>query len=55
MPWGSMAANFERFTLGPMVRYFRTRNIKNKYDVEPDAWRKQSDRLETGYTARNYG
>ena len=31
--------NFEQFTFGPLFRYFRHRNIKNKYDVEPE-WRK---------------
>ena len=51
---GSAAANFERFTFGPVIRYFRKRHIKNKYDVEPE-WRKRSSRLETGYQARNYG
>ena len=36
---GRMASKLERFTFGPLFRYFRHRNIKNKYDVEPE-WRK---------------
>ena len=36
---GGMAARSSSSRLGPFVRYFRNRNIKNKYDVEPD-WRK---------------
>ena len=36
---GRAAANFERFTYGPVLEYFRNRNIKNKYDKEPE-WRK---------------
>ena len=37
-----------RFTYGPIVRYIRQRNIKNKYDVEPE-WRKRGTTLTTGY------
>ncbi len=48
---GAMAANLERFTLGPMVRYFRHRNIKNKYDKEPE-WRRPGKELATGYSKR---
>ena len=36
---------------GPMFRYFRNRNIKNKYDVEPE-WRKPGKQLLTGYASR---
>jgi hydrogenase small subunit len=50
---GKLASNFEKFAMGPIVRYFRRRNIKNKYDVEPE-WRKPGSRLETGYQPRNY-
>jgi hypothetical protein len=50
---GAFAARFERFTYGPLFRYFRYRNIKNKYDVEPE-WRKPSATLTTGYQPRNY-
>ena len=28
-----------KFSYGPIVRYFRKRHIKNKYDVEPE-WRR---------------
>jgi hydrogenase small subunit len=51
--WGKVAANLERFTFGPLVRYFRSRHIKNNYDVEPE-WRKPSTTLQTGYQPRNY-
>jgi hydrogenase small subunit len=51
--WGAAASSFERFVMGPVVRYFRHRNVKNKYDVEPE-WRKPSQRLLTGYQPRNY-
>ena len=33
---------------GPLVRYFRHRNIKNKYDKEPE-WRRPGKELATGY------
>ena len=36
---------------GPMVRYFRKRNIKNKYDKEPE-WRHNKPELTTGYSKR---
>ena len=36
------------FSYGPIVRYFRKRNIKNKYDVEPE-WRRAGTALTTGY------
>ena len=52
-PYGNAAANFERFSIGPVVKYFRNRNIKNKFDKEPE-WRKRSPRLLTGYQPRNY-
>jgi hydrogenase small subunit len=51
---GAMASNFEKFTFGPVIRYFRHKNIEKKYDVEPE-WRKPSSRLETGYEAKHYG
>ena len=53
-PWGNAAANFQRFTYGPLFRYFRKRNLEQKFDKEPE-WRKPSARLETGYQPRNYG
>jgi hydrogenase small subunit len=48
---GNMAANLERFTYGGVVRYFRHRNIKNKYDKEPE-WRRPGKELATGYSKR---
>jgi hydrogenase small subunit len=51
--WGGVASNMERFTIGPMVRYFRFRNIRNKYDREPE-WRRPGRELKTGYSARHY-
>ena len=36
---GTLAANFQRFTYGPVFRYFRKRNLEKKYDKEPE-WRK---------------
>ena len=52
-PWGNTAANFQRFTYGPVFRYFRKRNLEKKYDIEPE-WRKPGKRLLTGYQPRNY-
>ncbi|MDX6377209.1 MAG: hydrogenase small subunit [Gaiellaceae bacterium] len=45
---GLAAAHATRFTYGPVLRYFRQRNIARTYDVEPD-WRKPSPELTTGY------
>ncbi|MFP5364079.1 MAG: hydrogenase expression protein HypE [Thermoleophilia bacterium] len=39
-PWGNAAANFQRFTYGPLFRHFRKRNLALKYEQEP-AWRGQ--------------
>ena len=47
---GGMAANLEKFTFGPILRYFRHRNIAKKYDVEPE-WRKPGNTLTSGYQA----
>jgi len=49
--WGNAAANVQRFTYGPVFRYFRKRNIRIKFDQEP-AWRQPGSTSETGYTAR---
>jgi hydrogenase small subunit len=49
--WGRVAANATRFTYGPVLKYFRNRNIKQKYDVEPE-WRKPGPRITTGYQPR---
>ena len=37
-PWGNAAANFQRFTYGPLFRHFRKRNLLLKYEQEPE-WR----------------
>src|SRR6185436_7844841 len=50
---GGIAANFERFTIGPVIRWGRSRNIKNKYDKEPE-WRHKGRTLDTGYQPRHY-
>jgi hydrogenase small subunit len=49
--WGSRAADVERFSYGPIFKFFRERNIKNKYDVEPE-WRRRGPALTTGYQKR---
>jgi hydrogenase small subunit len=36
--WGNAAADFQRFTYGPLLRHFRKRNIVLKFDQEP-SWR----------------
>jgi hydrogenase small subunit len=51
--WGAAASNFEKAVYGPVIRYFRHRNIKNKYDKEP-GWRRPSKGLGTGYQPRHY-
>jgi hydrogenase small subunit len=50
-PWGNAGANFQKFTYGPLFRYFRKRNIDKKYDIEPE-WRKRGAALTTGYQKR---
>jgi len=52
-PWGNAAANFQRFTYGPMFRYFRQRNLERHYEREPE-WRHPRPELTTGYAER-YG
>ena len=37
-PWGNAAANFQRFTYGPLFRHFRKRNLLLKFEREP-SWR----------------
>lgn len=49
-PWGNAAANFQRFSYGPMFRYFRRRNLKQKFEREPK-WRRPAEKLESGYRA----
>jgi hydrogenase small subunit len=46
--WGDMAANFQRFTYGPLFRYFRKRNLSKKYEFEP-TWRSPGSELTSGY------
>ncbi len=47
-PWGNMAADFQRFTYGPIFRFFRRRNLEKKFEVEPE-WRRHGPRLTSGY------
>jgi hydrogenase small subunit len=47
--WGNTAANFQRFTYGPVFRFFRGRNLDHKYEREP-SWRKPSATHESGYS-----
>jgi len=49
--WGSRAADLERFSYGPIFKFFRERNIKTKYDVEPE-WRRRGPALTSGYQKR---
>jgi hydrogenase small subunit len=37
-PWGSAAADIQRFTYGPLFRHFRKRNLMLKFEREP-TWR----------------
>jgi hydrogenase small subunit len=46
--WGGAASNIIRFTYGPIVRGMRKRNVRNKYDKEPE-WRHNRSELTTGY------
>jgi hydrogenase small subunit len=46
--WGNSAANFQRFTYGPIFRHFRKRNLEKLYDREPD-WRHPRPELTSGY------
>ena len=52
--WGGVAANVMRFSYGPIVRRFRNRNIRKKFDVEPE-WRRPGNQLSTGYKSRSAG
>jgi hydrogenase small subunit len=51
--WGGLAADVERFSIGPIVRWGRRRNIKKTYDVEP-GWRRKGRTLDSGYKPRHY-
>jgi hydrogenase small subunit len=46
-----LSSNMARFSYGPVLRYFRNRSIKTKYDKEPE-WRKPGSSLASGYTPR---
>jgi len=50
-PWGNRAADFQRFTYGPIFRYFRKRNLRERFEKEP-AWRRPGTKLTSGYSAR---
>ena len=50
-PWGNAAANFQRFTYGPLFRHFRKRNLALKFEREPE-WRRPGPELDSGYTKR---
>jgi hydrogenase small subunit len=52
--YGGLAATALSWTYGPLVRSFRRRNMKKKYDVEPD-WRKPGNQLTSGYKSRSAG
>jgi hydrogenase small subunit len=49
--WGNRQANTVRFTYGPLLKFFRGRNIKTKYDKEPE-WRAPGRQLTSGYEKR---
>jgi hydrogenase small subunit len=49
--WGLVAANATRFTYGPILSFFRHRNIKSTYDKEPE-WRRPGRELASGYQKR---
>src|SRR6476661_6139207 len=49
--YGAIAANTTKFTYGPILRYFRHRNINKNYDLEPE-WRHNRPELTTGYQRR---
>jgi hydrogenase small subunit len=50
--WGDVAANFQRFTYGPIFRYFRSRNLVRRFEREPE-WRQPGPALTTGYEQRD--
>ena len=49
--WGNAAANFQRYTYGPIFRYLRRRNLDRHFDREPE-WRDPAPRLTSGYEPR---
>jgi hydrogenase small subunit len=48
---GKLSARTSRFTYAPVIKYFRDRNMRTRYEVEPE-WRRPTDQLETGYQGR---
>jgi hydrogenase small subunit len=46
--WGNASANVQRFSYGPIFRYFRRRNLDRHFDKEP-AWRHSGAELTSGY------
>ncbi|MGZ4248970.1 MAG: hydrogenase expression protein HypE, partial [Solirubrobacteraceae bacterium] len=51
---GKAAAFVEQYGWGRLIRYFRHRNIRNNYDIEPE-WRKPGKQISTGYVSRSAG
>jgi hydrogenase small subunit len=47
----TLYTNAARFSYGPVLRYFRERSIRRRYDVEPP-WRRRAPELTTGYHRR---
>jgi hydrogenase small subunit len=47
----ALAAHGARFTYGPVLRYFRERGMRTRYEVEPE-WRRPAPELQTGYERR---
>jgi hypothetical protein len=48
---GKLSARTTRFTYAPVIKYFRDRNMRTRFEVEPE-WRRPTDQLETGYRGR---
>jgi len=48
---GTLAARGARFTYGPVLRYFRDRAMRRRYELEPE-WRRPATTLQTGYESR---
>ena len=49
--YGAAAARIIEATYGPIVRHFRRRNVRTKYDIEPE-WRRRGKTLSSGYAKR---
>jgi hydrogenase small subunit len=50
-PMGRISSTIAKFTYGAALRFGRNRNIKRKYDKEPE-WRHNRNELTTGYQKR---